>query len=101
MVVPNFCRLLFFIVIALIHLIDNMFLAFLVQDNQGLFISLMMTYIFNAMTNLAIDIRLMAFKFFDLVVQYHPPCFSLYAEKVHEFNHVINHCNYYIFYWHC
>ncbi|XWS59392.1 hypothetical protein CRYUN_Cryun08bG0117800 [Craigia yunnanensis] len=52
------------------------------EDNQGLFISLMMTYIFNAMTNLAIDIRLMAFKFFDLVVQYYPPCFSLYAEKV-------------------
>ncbi|KAH1030262.1 hypothetical protein J1N35_046091 [Gossypium stocksii] len=41
-----------------------------------------MTYIFNAMTNLAIDIRLMAFKFFDLVVQYYPPCFSLYAEKI-------------------
>ncbi|KAL4340356.1 hypothetical protein GQ457_08G017540 [Hibiscus cannabinus] len=52
------------------------------EDNQGLFISLLMTYIFNAMTNLAIDIRLMAFKFFDLVVQYYPPCFSLYAEKI-------------------
>ncbi|XWS56064.1 hypothetical protein CRYUN_Cryun09bG0054800 [Craigia yunnanensis] len=52
------------------------------EDNQGLFISLMMTYIFNAMTNLAIDIRLMAFKFFDLVVQFYPPCFSLYAEKI-------------------
>ncbi|XP_007027964.2 PREDICTED: uncharacterized protein LOC18598398 [Theobroma cacao] len=52
------------------------------EDNQGLFISLVMTYIFNAMTNLSIDIRLMAFRFFDLVVQYHPPCFSLYAEKI-------------------
>ncbi|XVF76107.1 hypothetical protein PTKIN_Ptkin13bG0239200 [Pterospermum kingtungense] len=52
------------------------------EDNQGPFISLMMTYIFNAMTNLAIDIRLMAFKFFDLVVQFYPPCFSLYAEKI-------------------
>ncbi|XP_022766966.1 uncharacterized protein LOC111311659 isoform X2 [Durio zibethinus] len=52
------------------------------EDNQGPYISLMMTYIFNAMTNLAIDIRLMAFKFFDLVVQFYPPCFSLYAEKI-------------------
>ncbi|MBA0615680.1 hypothetical protein Godav_015799 [Gossypium davidsonii] len=52
------------------------------KDNQGLLISLLMTYIFNAMTNLAIDIRMMAFKFFDLVVQYYPPCFSLYAEKI-------------------
>ncbi|TYG54114.1 hypothetical protein ES288_D09G163000v1 [Gossypium darwinii] len=52
------------------------------EDNQGLLISLLMTYIFNAMTNLAIDIRMMAFKFFDLVVQYYPPCFSLYAEKI-------------------
>lgn len=58
----------------------------------------MMTYIFNAMTNLAIDIRLMAFKFFDLVVQFYPPCFSLYAEKVHELNHVINYYNYYIWF---
>ncbi|OMO82550.1 Armadillo-like helical [Corchorus capsularis] len=52
------------------------------EDNQGPFISLVMTYIFNAMTNLAVDIRLMAFRFFDLVVQHYPPCFSLYAEKI-------------------
>ncbi|KAJ0027211.1 hypothetical protein Pint_36174 [Pistacia integerrima] len=52
------------------------------EDNQGPFISLMMAYIFNAMTNLAIDVRLMAFKFLDLVVQYYPPSFSLQAEKI-------------------
>lgn len=42
----------------------------------------MMAYIFNAMTHLALDVRLMAFKFFDLVVQFFPSSFSLYAEKV-------------------
>ncbi|KAF9680808.1 hypothetical protein SADUNF_Sadunf06G0159900 [Salix dunnii] len=52
------------------------------EDNQGPVISLMMVYIFNAMTHLAIDVRLMAFKFFDLAVQYHPPSFFSYAEKI-------------------
>ncbi|KAB1219902.1 Testis-expressed sequence 10 protein [Morella rubra] len=52
------------------------------EDNQGLFISLIMAYIFNAMTHLTIDIRLMAFKFLDLVVQNYSPCFILYAEKI-------------------
>lgn len=52
------------------------------EDNQGLFISLIMAYIFNAMTHLAIDIRLMAFKFLDLVVQNYPPSFFLHAEKI-------------------
>ncbi|XP_059463584.1 uncharacterized protein LOC132192307 isoform X2 [Corylus avellana] len=52
------------------------------EDNQDLFISLIMAYIFNAMTHLAIDVRLMAFKFLDLVVENHPPSFFLYAEKI-------------------
>ncbi|KAM7499953.1 hypothetical protein LguiA_024367 [Lonicera macranthoides] len=52
------------------------------EDNQGPFISLMMAYIFNAMTHLGIDVRLMAFKFFDLVVEYYPTSFSLYSEKI-------------------
>ncbi|KAI5658924.1 hypothetical protein M9H77_27717 [Catharanthus roseus] len=52
------------------------------NDNQGPFISLMMAYIFNAMTHLAIDVRVMAFKFFDLVVQNYPSSFFLYAEKI-------------------
>ncbi|XP_061950001.1 uncharacterized protein LOC133673263 isoform X2 [Populus nigra] len=52
------------------------------EDNQGPVISLMMAYIFNAMTHLAIDVRLMAFKFFDLAVEYHPPSFFSYAEKI-------------------
>ncbi|KMT09367.1 hypothetical protein BVRB_6g134590 isoform C [Beta vulgaris subsp. vulgaris] len=33
------------------------------------------------MTHLAIDVRFMAFKFFDLVVQNYPPAFFTYAEK--------------------
>ncbi|KAG2683092.1 hypothetical protein I3760_10G016800 [Carya illinoinensis] len=52
------------------------------QDNQGLFTSLIMAYIFNAMTHLSIDIRLMAFKFLDLAVENHSPSFLLYAEKI-------------------
>ncbi|KAL4562598.1 hypothetical protein LXL04_026624 [Taraxacum kok-saghyz] len=52
------------------------------EDNQGTFISLMMAYVFNAMTHLAFDVRLMAFKFFDLVVQHYPMSFSMYAEKI-------------------
>ncbi|CAN6687257.1 unnamed protein product [Malus baccata var. baccata] len=52
------------------------------EDNQELLISLMMAYIFNAMTHLAIDVRLMAFKFLELAIQYHPPSFFLNAEKI-------------------
>lgn len=61
---------------------DICFSVFLVQDNQELLVSLIMAYIFNAMTHLAIDVRLMAFKFLDLVVENYPPSFFLYAEKV-------------------
>ncbi|KAJ0739367.1 putative pre-rRNA-processing protein Ipi1 [Helianthus annuus] len=53
------------------------------EGNQGTFISLMMAYVFNAMTHLTIDVRLMAFKTFDLVVQHYPVSFSMFAEKVH------------------
>ncbi|KAI3970590.1 hypothetical protein MKX01_024237 [Papaver californicum] len=52
------------------------------EDTSGPFISLIMAYIFNAMTHLAIDIRLMSFKFFDLVVQHYPSSFLSSAEKV-------------------
>ncbi|KAH9626733.1 hypothetical protein KSS87_022047 [Heliosperma pusillum] len=54
------------------------------EDNHGAHISLAMTYIFNAMTHLVLDVRLMAFKFFDLVIQNFPSSFSSYAEKVLE-----------------
>lgn len=52
------------------------------EDNQGLFISLIMAYILNAMTHLSVEVRLMAFKFLDLVVENYPPTFFLYAEKI-------------------
>lgn len=52
------------------------------KDNQGPFVSLMMAYVFNAMAHLALDVRLMAFRFFDLVVQFYPSSFPFYAEKV-------------------
>lgn len=51
------------------------------EDNKGPINSLMMTYIFNAMTHMAIEVQLMAFKFFDLLIQYSPSSFLLYAEK--------------------
>ncbi|XP_077219440.1 uncharacterized protein LOC143853523 isoform X2 [Tasmannia lanceolata] len=52
------------------------------EDIPGPIISLIMAYVFNAMTHFAIDIRLMAFKFFELVVLHYPSTFFLYAEKV-------------------
>ncbi|KAM3357389.1 putative protein isoform X1 [Capsicum galapagoense] len=52
------------------------------EDNKGPINSLMMTYIFNGMTHMAIEVRLMAFKFFDLLIQYFPSSFLLYAEKI-------------------
>lgn len=52
------------------------------KDHQGPFVSLMMAYVFNAMAHLALDVRLMAFRFFDLVVQFYPSSFPFYAEKV-------------------
>ncbi|XP_020535669.1 testis-expressed protein 10 isoform X2 [Jatropha curcas] len=66
----------------LYQLLKSVILPGCKEDNQGPFISLTMAYIFNAMTNLAIEVRLMAFKFFDLVVQHYPAAFSMYAEKV-------------------
>ncbi|KAF5187572.1 testis-expressed sequence 10 protein isoform X2 [Thalictrum thalictroides] len=52
------------------------------EDIPGSIISLIMAYIFNAMTHLMFDIRLMAFNFFELVVQHYPSSFLLYADKV-------------------
>lgn len=52
------------------------------EEKQGLFISLLMGCIFNAMTHLSIDVRMMAFKFFELVVEYYPSSFFLHAEKI-------------------
>ncbi|CAE6088219.1 unnamed protein product [Arabidopsis arenosa] len=54
------------------------------EDNQGPMVSLLMPYIFSAMANSVIDVRLMAFKFFHLVVENYPPTFSLDAEKILE-----------------
>ncbi|XP_027349391.1 uncharacterized protein LOC113860993 isoform X2 [Abrus precatorius] len=54
------------------------------EDNQELIISLLMAYIFNAMTHLAVDIRIMAFDFLDLVLEFYPPSFSSYAEKIFQ-----------------
>ncbi|XP_058003755.1 uncharacterized protein LOC110659077 [Hevea brasiliensis] len=59
---------------------NSCFSALLVQDMP--FIYLMMGYIFVAMANLAIEVRLMAFKFFYLIVQHYPAAFSLHGEKV-------------------
>ncbi|KAJ6821652.1 uncharacterized protein M6B38_391920 [Iris pallida] len=52
------------------------------EDISGPVISLLMAYVFNAMTHMAVDIRLMAFKFFNLIVHCFSSSFILYAEKV-------------------
>ncbi|XP_022640237.1 uncharacterized protein LOC106770179 isoform X2 [Vigna radiata var. radiata] len=53
------------------------------EDNQELVISFLMPYIFNAMTHFSVDVRMMAFDFLDLILEFHPPSFSpLYAEKI-------------------
>ncbi|GAB2266847.1 hypothetical protein Dimus_001835 [Dionaea muscipula] len=52
------------------------------EDNQGAFISLMVAYVFNAMAHLSADVRLMSFKFLELVVQHCPVAFSLNAGKI-------------------
>ncbi|XP_057526367.1 uncharacterized protein LOC130805595 isoform X2 [Amaranthus tricolor] len=52
------------------------------EDIQGAPISLLMAYIFRAMTHLSNDVRFMAFKFLDLMVQIHPPAFFMYTDKV-------------------
>ncbi|VVB13439.1 unnamed protein product [Arabis nemorensis] len=54
------------------------------EENQGRIVSLLMPYMYIAMADSAIDVRLMAFKFLDLVVEYYPPTFSLDAEKILE-----------------
>ncbi|RDX92488.1 Testis-expressed protein 10, partial [Mucuna pruriens] len=54
------------------------------EDNQELIVSLLMPYIFNAMTHLAVDVRIMAFDFLDLVLEFYPPSFSSYAEKIFQ-----------------
>ncbi|XP_049371203.1 uncharacterized protein LOC125836149 isoform X1 [Solanum verrucosum] len=67
---------------ALYQLLKSVIFPGCKEDNKGPINSLMMTYIFNAMTHMAIEVRLMAFKFFDLLIQYFPSCFLLYAEKI-------------------
>nr|XP_010315603.1 testis-expressed protein 10 homolog isoform X1 [Solanum lycopersicum]XP_010315605.1 testis-expressed protein 10 homolog isoform X1 [Solanum lycopersicum]XP_025885138.1 testis-expressed protein 10 homolog isoform X1 [Solanum lycopersicum] len=67
---------------ALYQLLKSVIFPGCKEDNKGPINSLMMTYIFNAMTHMAIEVRLMAFKFFDLLIHYFPSCFLLYAEKI-------------------
>ncbi|KAK6802497.1 hypothetical protein RDI58_000277 [Solanum bulbocastanum] len=67
---------------ALYQLLKSVIFPGCKEDNKGPINSLIMTYIFNAMTHMAIEVRLMAFKFFDLLIQYFPSCFLLYAEKI-------------------
>ncbi|KAI0504412.1 hypothetical protein KFK09_015364 [Dendrobium nobile] len=52
------------------------------EDVPGPIISLLMAYVFNAMTHIAVDIRLMAFKFFELIVLNYPSSFTIYTDQV-------------------
>ncbi|XP_020590599.1 testis-expressed protein 10 homolog [Phalaenopsis equestris] len=52
------------------------------EDATGPSISLLMVYVFSAMTHIAVDIRLMAFKLFKLVVLNYPSSFTIYTGQV-------------------
>ncbi|KAK1278529.1 hypothetical protein QJS04_geneDACA022239 [Acorus gramineus] len=64
------------------NLLKKVIFPILKEDLNGPLVSSIMAYVFNAMTHLSVDVRLMAFKFFDLVVLNCPSSFLLYAEKV-------------------
>ncbi|WOL06988.1 testis-expressed sequence 10 protein isoform X2 [Canna indica] len=66
----------------LYHLLKSVIFPSSKEEITAPIISLLMAYIFNAMTHMAVDIRLMAFKFFELVALNYPSSFMLYAEKV-------------------
>ncbi|XP_020884472.1 uncharacterized protein LOC9315060 isoform X2 [Arabidopsis lyrata subsp. lyrata] len=54
------------------------------EDIKGLMVSPLMLSIFHAMANSLIDVRLDAFAFLHLVVDYYPPSFSMYPEEILE-----------------
>ncbi|XP_061362457.1 uncharacterized protein LOC133306194, partial [Gastrolobium bilobum] len=54
------------------------------EGTQQQIVSLLMAYIFHAMTHLAFDVRIMSFDFLSLVIEFHPPSFSTYAEKIFQ-----------------
>ncbi|XP_062081297.1 uncharacterized protein LOC133786092 isoform X2 [Humulus lupulus] len=54
------------------------------EEYEGMFVSLLMTYIFHAMTNFAVEVRLTAFRFLELVLQHYPDSLFLYAEKIFQ-----------------
>ncbi|KAL2318607.1 hypothetical protein Fmac_032483 [Flemingia macrophylla] len=67
------------------------------EDNQELIISLLMPYVFNAMTHLAVDVRIMAFDFVDLILEFYPPSFSSYAEKIfHNYEDILRKNQFYL-----
>ncbi|OAO92925.1 hypothetical protein AXX17_AT5G26970 [Arabidopsis thaliana] len=78
-------------------LLTGIFLACKEDINKGLMVSSLMPYIFTAMTKSSIEVRLMAFKFFRLVLEFYSPTFSLYAEKILEnYKDVIHNNHFYI-----
>ncbi|KAJ4896615.1 ARM repeat superfamily protein [Raphanus sativus] len=66
------------------------------EDNQRIMVLLLRLSIFLAMADSLIDVRLMAFDFLHLVVEYYPPTFFLYAEKILEnYKDIINQINHF------
>ncbi|XP_074587560.1 uncharacterized protein LOC141843383 [Curcuma longa] len=66
----------------LYHLLKSVIFPSSKEEITAPVISLLMAYIFNAMTHMTVDVRLMAFKFFELLAVSYPSSFLLYAEKV-------------------
>ncbi|CAN8258267.1 unnamed protein product [Cochlearia groenlandica] len=69
---------------AFFKLFKNRIFPFCEEDNKGRIVSLLMPSVFFAMAETSFDVRLMAFEFFNLVVEFYPLTFSLYADKILE-----------------
>ncbi|XP_061338015.1 uncharacterized protein LOC133284896 [Gastrolobium bilobum] len=67
------------------------------EGTQQQIISLLMAYIFHATTHIAVDVRIMAFNFLSLVIEFHPPSFSSYAEKIFQnYEDILKNNQYYL-----
>ncbi|ERM95285.1 hypothetical protein AMTR_s00008p00095900 [Amborella trichopoda] len=65
----------------LYQLLESRIFPLIKEDSMGPLISITMAYVLFAMTQLAVDVRLTAFKFLDLVVTHYPVIVFLYAQE--------------------
>lgn len=81
---------------ALYHLLKSAIFTAFEDDVPTPLVSLLMASVLNAMTHLAFDVRMMAFRFFDLIVERYPSSFFLYAEQVlHHYHDILRNVQVY------